>query len=44
MRKHLAWYARSVPGAAAFRGRVNTLTTRDEMLQAIQDFFGAGGA
>lgn len=43
MRKHLAWYARGVAGAAAFRGMVNTLSTRDDMIKAIDDFFGPGG-
>lgn len=43
MRKHLAWYARGVPGAAAFRGMVNSLATREEMETAIRQFF-TGGA
>jgi nifR3 family TIM-barrel protein len=44
MRKHLAWYARGVPGAAAFRGTVNSLTTRDDMIRAIDSFFMPGEA
>jgi nifR3 family TIM-barrel protein len=43
MRKHLAWYARGVPGAAAFRGEVNRLDTIDTMKRAMAGFFGAGG-
>jgi nifR3 family TIM-barrel protein len=39
MRKHLAWYARGVTGAAAFRGKVNTLDNRDAMVTAIRRFF-----
>lgn len=39
MRKHLAWYARGVPGAATFRGMVNTLNNRDAMETAICRFF-----
>ena len=39
MRKHLAWYARGVPGAAMFRGKVNSLDNRDAMETAIRRFF-----
>jgi nifR3 family TIM-barrel protein len=39
MRKHLAWYAKGVPGAAAFRSKVNTLDNRDAMETAIRQFF-----
>jgi nifR3 family TIM-barrel protein len=43
MRKHLAWYAHGVPGAALFRGRVNNLPSRGAMEEAIGDFFKADG-
>lgn len=39
MRKHLCWYARGVPGAAQFRGRVNRIDGRAELESAMADFF-----
>jgi tRNA-dihydrouridine synthase B len=40
-RKHLAWYARSLPvnptDAAAFRERINATTTIDEQLRVVSD-------
>lgn len=38
-RKHLAWYARGLQGASAFREKVNPLTTQAEQLSAVEDFF-----
>lgn len=40
MRKHLGWYAKGVPGAAAFRRSVNQITTERELLDAVVSFFG----
>ena len=42
MRKHLAWYARGLPGAARFRAGVNLLTTAEETVRAIEGFFTEG--
>lgn len=39
MKKHLAWYAKGLPGAAQFRGEVNRLETKDELLKATKEFF-----
>ena len=39
MRKHLCWYARGVPGAAQFRGRVNQIEGRAELQAAMAEFF-----
>jgi tRNA-dihydrouridine synthase B len=39
MRKHLAWYAKGLPGAARFRAGVNLLTTTADMVRAIEEFF-----
>lgn len=39
MRKHLCWYARGVPGAAQFRGRVNQIEGRAELQSAMAEFF-----
>jgi len=38
-RKHIAWYARGLPGAAQFRHRVNRLPTAAEQLATIDGFF-----
>jgi nifR3 family TIM-barrel protein len=40
MRKHAAWYAKGIPGAAQFRDRVNRLATVDELIAAMEEFFG----
>lgn len=37
MRKHVGWYLKGVPGAAAFRGRVNQITDMKELIQAIKN-------
>lgn len=36
MRKHVGWYLKGVPGAAAFRGRVNQITDIYELKKAIE--------
>jgi tRNA-dihydrouridine synthase B len=38
-RKHIAWYSRTQPGAAAFRQRINAATTTREQGQLIRDYF-----
>ena len=40
MRKHAAWYAKGIPGAAQFRDRVNRLEGSDELITAMEEFFG----
>jgi len=39
MRKHLAWYSRGIPGAAAFRGELVRVSTLDEFRSAVRRFF-----
>jgi len=39
MRKHLAWYSRGIPGAAAFRGDLVRVSTLDEFRAAVRRFF-----
>jgi hypothetical protein len=39
MRKHLCWYARGLPGAAAFRSLVNQVQSVAELRRAMTDFF-----
>ena len=39
-RKHLLWYAHGLHGAAAFRARAARLEDRDEVLEAVDAFFG----
>lgn len=36
MRKHVGWYLKGVPGAAAFRGMVNNITDSNELIKAIK--------
>lgn len=38
MRKHLAWYFKGLPGAAAMRDFVNTLVSLDQVEEAIWDY------
>ena len=37
MRKHVGWYLKGVPGAAAFRGRINQINSAEELRKAIQE-------
>ncbi|MDE0333550.1 MAG: tRNA dihydrouridine synthase DusB [Defluviicoccus sp.] len=43
-RKHLAWYSRSLPGGAAFRGTVNSISEPNEVRSEIAAFFGMADA
>jgi tRNA-dihydrouridine synthase B len=43
-RKHLLWYAHGLHGAAAFRSHAARLEDREEVLGAIDAFFGAAGS
>ena len=38
-RKHLGWYGKGLPGAAAFRATVNVLDDPDAVRRAIDDYF-----
>jgi tRNA-dihydrouridine synthase B len=40
-RKHLAWYAHKLPGAAGFRQRVNRAETTTQQRQIVAEFFSA---
>jgi len=40
MRKHASWYARGLPGAAAFRAEVNRSDNRERLIRSIEEFFG----
>ena len=40
MRKHVCWYAKGLPGAAAFRAAVNHIEHREQFLLAVEEFFG----
>jgi tRNA-dihydrouridine synthase len=39
MRKHLAWYSRGIPGAAAFRGELVRVGTLEDFRAAVGRFF-----
>ena len=38
-RKHIGWYVRELPGATAFRARMNTLQDSQAQWAAVADFF-----
>ncbi len=38
-RKHIAWYSRTQPGGAAFRQRINAVTTTQQQGRLIREFF-----
>lgn len=40
MRKHTAWYAKGIPGAAQFRDRVNRIEGVGALIAAMEEFFG----
>lgn len=40
MRKHFAWYAKGLSGAAQFRDRINHALSAEEMLKLVRTFFG----
>ncbi len=37
MRKHIGWYLKGVPGAAAFRGKINQINSAGELRRAIEE-------
>lgn len=39
MRKHISAYTKSLPGASQFRSMVNTLDTRQEVVEYIKNYF-----
>ena len=36
MRKHVGWYLKGVPGAAAFRGKINQISSAEELRREIE--------
>lgn len=38
MRKHAAWYIKGMKGAAKFRGKINEVTSREDMVNTLQQF------
>ncbi len=39
MRKHLAWYSRGIPGAAAFRAELSRIVDPDSFREAVERYF-----
>ena len=39
MRKHLAWYSRGIPGAAAFRAELSRITNLDSFRETVERHF-----
>ncbi len=42
MRRHVSWYAKGLPGAAAFRAQVNLIDDRERFILCMEQFFGEG--
>ena len=38
-RKHIAWYTKNMPDSSAFRNEINHITTKEELLQRIENYF-----
>ena len=36
MRKHVAWYTQGLPGSAALRREVNSVTTKEALFELIE--------
>ena len=39
MRKHLAWYTKGMQNSSAIRNHINTITNKEELIQAITEYF-----
>ena len=39
MRKHISWYTKNMPDSSAFRNEINHITTKEELLQRIENYF-----
>ena len=39
MRKHLGWYTAGMPNSAAFRRRINTMESFEELKKAVEEIF-----
>ena len=37
--EHLGWYIKGLPMAAEFRGRINTIRTKEALLREMEVFF-----
>jgi hypothetical protein len=43
MRKHLAWYLKGLPGAARVKDTIMEETSRDKMVQLLEEYIAALG-
>ena len=39
MRKHISWYTKNMPDSSSFRNEINHITTKEELLQKIENYF-----
>lgn len=39
MRKHIAWYTKNLKDSSQIRQKVNTITSKDELLKCLEDYF-----
>ncbi len=40
MRKHLAWYTAGMPNSSAFRRKINTMDTMEDLMRGVEEIFG----
>ena len=39
MRKHVAWYTKNMKNSSEFRNSINTIESKEELLQKIEEYF-----
>ena len=39
MRKHLAWYTKNLKDSSQIRQKINTIDSKDELLERLQNYF-----
>ena len=37
--RHISWYTKNMPDSSAFRNEINHITTKEELLQRIENYF-----
>ena len=39
MRKHIAWYTKNMPDSSAFRNVINHIENKEELIDAVKEYF-----
>lgn len=39
MRKHIAWYTKGMENSSAVRNHINTITSKEELIKALTEYF-----